>query len=277
MITHEFLRASLARGRVKTAELSDSAKSSLVGAGIGAGIGGLSWLLRPKDRDQNQWREALMSALSGAALGGAAGWGYNRLSKSVSNAFSGESASTDKQDEQPAEQPPEQPAEQPAQTQNSTGTADTQQAQDQQQAQDPQVSNAQTPDSAQGQPEPYYFDVPGSKFKFTEPKEGYYVYYPKDEVITDGDMIRQVMDGQLPTYDYASLMEALDPGSAERQWIHNAVRDGLESGAISEPYQVQLGNDGATIIIDKDGKRGYTYTPPQKTFLEWLLGGFTRR
>ena len=276
MITHEFLRASLARSRVKTAELSDSAKSSLVGAGIGAGIGGLSWLLRPKDRDQNQWREALISALSGAALGGAAGWGYNRLSKSVGNAFSGESSSTENKDEQPAEQQPEQPA----QTQDGTGTADTQEASqpnNTQQPQDPQVSNTQTPDSAQSQPEPYYFDIPGSKFKFTEPKEGYYVYYPKDEIITDGDMIRQVMDGQLPTYDYESLMAALDPGSAERQWIHNAVRDGLESGAISEPHQVQLGHNGATIIIDKDGKRGYTYTPPQKTFLEWLLGGFTRR
>ena len=79
MITQEFLNQSIKRGMKKSAQMSDSAKSSLIGAGMGAGLGGLAWLLRPKDRDQNQWREALISILGGAALGGAGGWGFHHL------------------------------------------------------------------------------------------------------------------------------------------------------------------------------------------------------
>lgn len=60
-------------------DLSSSARSSLAGALGGSALGGLAWLLRPKDKDQNQWKEALLSILSGAALGGAVGYGYDKL------------------------------------------------------------------------------------------------------------------------------------------------------------------------------------------------------
>ena len=59
--------------------LEKSASGALTGALGGAGLGLLVQALRPKDKDQSQWKEYLISALTGAGLGGAAGFAYDNL------------------------------------------------------------------------------------------------------------------------------------------------------------------------------------------------------
>lgn len=59
--------------------LSTEAKSSIIGGGIGTGLGALTWLVRPKDRDQDQRKELLRSVLGGLAAGGLAGYGFSKL------------------------------------------------------------------------------------------------------------------------------------------------------------------------------------------------------
>lgn len=63
----------------KCAETSSDLVSTLVGAGLGGGLGLLADHIRPADEDENRLRRRLTSLLTGAALGGVAGFGLNRF------------------------------------------------------------------------------------------------------------------------------------------------------------------------------------------------------
>ena len=79
MLSSKILQATLAsKIQVKTA-MSDDLKYALGGALGGIGLGGLTWLIRPKDEDQKKGREFLRSILTGAVLGGVAGYGIKHL------------------------------------------------------------------------------------------------------------------------------------------------------------------------------------------------------
>ena len=78
MLSTEMLQTTLSGKTIKQA-MSDDLKYALGGAIGGLGLGGLSWLIRPKDEDQKKGRELLRSMLTGAVLGGAVGYGYKKL------------------------------------------------------------------------------------------------------------------------------------------------------------------------------------------------------
>lgn len=80
----------------------DGVSGALAGAIGGAGVGLLTQALRPKDRDQNGFKEYLISALTGAGLGGAAGFAYDNL---ASNRFTPEMPK--KKDSKPDDGPKE--------------------------------------------------------------------------------------------------------------------------------------------------------------------------
>lgn len=68
-------------------DLKDMASSNVgIGALGGAGLGLLLQALRPKDKDQNAWKEYLMSALLGAGLGAASGYAYDLIPNSTPDA-----------------------------------------------------------------------------------------------------------------------------------------------------------------------------------------------
>ncbi len=78
MLSREMLQYTLKATRVKEA-MSDELKYTLGGALGGLGLGGITWMLRPKDEDQKKGRELLRSMLTGAVLGGSLGYGYTKL------------------------------------------------------------------------------------------------------------------------------------------------------------------------------------------------------
>lgn len=59
--------------------LNEDAKSALIGALVGSGVGGLSSLLTPTDKDESKVNKILSHILAGAAMGGVAGYGIRRL------------------------------------------------------------------------------------------------------------------------------------------------------------------------------------------------------
>lgn len=59
--------------------LSDGAKSALIGGLGGAGLGLVAHLITPKDKDEDQRKRLLSHVLSGAALGGVAGYGVKKM------------------------------------------------------------------------------------------------------------------------------------------------------------------------------------------------------
>jgi len=78
MITKNDLAAI---GSFSSAE-KKAASGAMTGALGGAGLGLLVQALRPKDKDQNQLKEYLLSALTGAGLGTAAGFAYDNWNSS---------------------------------------------------------------------------------------------------------------------------------------------------------------------------------------------------
>ena len=73
------LQETLKATTVKEAMTDDEIKHTLGGALGGLGLGGITWLLRPKDEDQKRGRSLVGSMLTGALLGGSLGYGYTKL------------------------------------------------------------------------------------------------------------------------------------------------------------------------------------------------------
>ena len=82
MITYDILHQTLESKR-PLEKSAGVATQTLVGAGLGAGLGALAWLIRPKDEDQDRKREFLKALITGAMLGGIGGFGYSRLPSSL--------------------------------------------------------------------------------------------------------------------------------------------------------------------------------------------------
>ena len=67
----------------KCAEISSDMVAALTGAGLGSGLGLISDMIRPVDKDENKLRRRLTALLGGAALGGMAGFGANQFRKNA--------------------------------------------------------------------------------------------------------------------------------------------------------------------------------------------------
>lgn len=70
----------------KALELNDDAKAALLGALGGAGVGLVSHMVTPKDKDEDQRSRLLSHVLAGAAMGGLSGYGLKRLHSRVADA-----------------------------------------------------------------------------------------------------------------------------------------------------------------------------------------------
>lgn len=297
MITKEFLNQSLKRGMKKSAQMSGSAKSSLIGAGMGAGLGGLAWLLRPKDRDQNQWREALISILGGAALGGAGGLGFHHLTnnnpwdatKAVSKKTKDivtdivnpkdDNKNNDRDDTPSVEVKPETENTEKGKVDSSKNTVEPGSSLDKRLAQTSLVASRRNKYKEEYGSGPEALKeqrlakrrVSGTKFfgkRFVE--DGPFVYYPnKDEEITDDDL-RLISDrpgGKNRVFGFAELMSALTDGK-NKQWLSNAASAANKSGDVVKPMYVEWNPDGTIVItgINSKGQYGASkYTPPVST------------
>ena len=67
----------------KCAQASSTLMSSLIGAGLGGGLGLVADSVRPADEDENRARRRLAAILSGAVLGGVAGAGADQFRKNT--------------------------------------------------------------------------------------------------------------------------------------------------------------------------------------------------
>lgn len=70
----------------KAIELNDDAKAALIGALGGAGVGLVSHMVTPKDKDEDQTSRLLSHVLAGAAMGGISGYGLKRLHSRLTDA-----------------------------------------------------------------------------------------------------------------------------------------------------------------------------------------------
>lgn len=287
MITQEFLNQSLKRGMKKSAQMSGSAKSSLIGAGMGAGLGGLAWLLRPKDRDQNQWREALISILGGAALGGAGGWGFHHLTnktpwdatkavgKTTKNIVTEivnptDTKKEDKKEEKKEPPKPEKPVATPVVTLQPTPEDKEEAAREEAEAlnYNPEMDfGTEAVKERKLSPR----EVKGTKFYGKRLSEnGPIIHYPKAKSELKDDDLRLISDrpgGKNRVFSFAELMAALTDGK-NKQWLSNAAAAANKSGDVVKPMYVEWNPDGTIVItgINSKGQYGASkYTPPVST------------
>ena len=287
MITHEFLNQSLKMGMKKSAQMSGSAKSSLIGAGMGAGLGGLAWLLRPKDRDQNQWREALISILGGAALGGAGGWGFHHLTnktpwdatkavgKTTKNIVTEivnptDTKKEDKKEEKKEPPKPEKPVATPAVTPQLAPEDKEEAAREEAEAINYNPEMDFGPEAVKEQ-KLYPREVKGTKFYGQRLSEnGPIIHYPKAKSELKDDDLRLISDrpgGNNRVFGFSELMAALADGK-NKQWLSNAAAAANKSGDVVKPMYVEWNPDGSIVItgINSTGQYGSSkYKPPVST------------
>ena len=287
MITHEFLNQSLKMGMKKSAQMSGSAKSSLIGAGMGAGLGGLAWLLRPKDRDQNQWREALISILGGAALGGAGGWGFHHLTnktpwdatkavgKTTKNIVTEivnptDTKKEDKKEEKKEPPKPEKPVATPVVAPQPTPEDKEEAAREEAEALNYNPEMDFGPEAVKERKlSPR--EVKGTKFYGKRLSEnGPIIHYPKAKSELKDDDLRLISDrpgGNNRVFGFSELMAALADGK-NKQWLSNAAAAANKSGDVVKPMYVEWNPDGSIVItgINSTGQYGSSkYKPPVST------------